>query len=295
MQRPKTLFLALTCLGGLVLPASAGVTVVNPKAKKGSGITRSSGAPAVGLKKAKHRPAGHVLLSVKNADLTKTVLPLFEKQVGVKIKWVGTPRKVSLRLVQPMPWQDALELVAQFTNTHVSTDHAGRVILKGKWSGFVDEKRAWDDLSGQVEAPERLKSSALLASALRPGETRHPVTQPRAIIPKIRVTTVSRGVYQSRPNVARVPRRPVPYKAQQPYRSLQPYRSNRPNVAAVQRARQPYRSNTPYRSNRPNRSLRPYRSNARPRPNRASRPNRSLRPYRSDAPTRSRPYRSERR
>jgi hypothetical protein len=82
---------------------------------------------------------GTVLFSVSRADLSSEVLPLFEQQVGVKVLWIGEPRQVSLRLTQPMPWPDALDLVCQFTSTHPTRDYQGRLVLKDGWGGDLGD------------------------------------------------------------------------------------------------------------------------------------------------------------
>ncbi len=76
-----------------------------------------------------------VLFSVTKADLATEVLPLFEQQVGVSIRWHGEPRALTLRLSQPVHWEEALSLVCQFTRTHPTRDYQGRLVLKDGWGG----------------------------------------------------------------------------------------------------------------------------------------------------------------
>jgi hypothetical protein len=81
-------------------------------------------------------PEGHVLFTVKKADLKLEVLPIFEAQAGKRIVWSGEPRKVSLRLLKPIHWEDALDLVCQFSRTHITRDYSSnRLVLKDGWSG----------------------------------------------------------------------------------------------------------------------------------------------------------------
>lgn len=93
----------------------------------------------------------HVHFVVKDADLATEVLPLFEQQAGIKALWTGDPRKVTLRLVNPIPWPDALDLVCQFTKTHPTRDYQDRLVLKNGWGGSLGD--------GDLRALER-KSAA---------------------------------------------------------------------------------------------------------------------------------------
>src|SRR5687767_15812185 len=72
-------------------------------------VATTTPAPAPGA------PAGRkphqVQFTVNRADLSSEVLPLFEQQVGIRITWLGDSRPVTLRLTQPMNWEDALSLV----------------------------------------------------------------------------------------------------------------------------------------------------------------------------------------
>src|SRR5690606_37216299 len=77
-----------------------------------------------------HRRNEQVLFSVTGADLATQVLPPFEQQVGVVVRWQGGPRTLTLRLAQPVRWEEALNLVCQFTRTHPTRDYQGRIILK---------------------------------------------------------------------------------------------------------------------------------------------------------------------
>lgn len=83
-------------------------------------------------------PRGHVLFDVKKADLKTQVLPLFFRQAGVEIKWSGPPRAVTMRLLKPVHWRDALSLVCRFSDTHLVRDYTGRWVLRDGWSGDLD-------------------------------------------------------------------------------------------------------------------------------------------------------------
>lgn len=83
-------------------------------------------------------PAGHVMFTVERRPLDE-VLGLFEQQAGIKIAWKGEPRPVSLRLKQPMQWNHALELVCQFTRTHLARDYQSRWVLKDGYGGTLGD------------------------------------------------------------------------------------------------------------------------------------------------------------
>lgn len=96
-----------------------------------SGVTLASGAKV----EARDRQRGEVLINVQDADLTTVVLPLFYEQAGVSIRYRGAPKKLTLRLVHPVAWEDALEIVCQFTQTHAATDRHGRLVLRKRYGG----------------------------------------------------------------------------------------------------------------------------------------------------------------
>ena len=84
-------------------------------------------------------PAGHVKFTVKDADLKEVVLPLIQKQAGVRITWTGSARRVKrLRFSEPVHWEDAMALVCQFTNTHLTRDYQGRRVLRHGYSGRLE-------------------------------------------------------------------------------------------------------------------------------------------------------------
>lgn len=95
--------------------------------------------PPVAAPATKAASAEMMVLKVQKADLATVVLPEFERQVNVKIIWLGDPRPVTLRLTQPVHWQEALKLVCQFTKTHLTTDYQGRKVLKDGWGGELGD------------------------------------------------------------------------------------------------------------------------------------------------------------
>lgn len=106
------------------------------------------------------RPAGTVLFSVEDADLSGDVLPLFEQQVGVRISYVGPARTVSLRLTQPLDWEHALDLVCRFTGTHLARDYKGELELRSRFGGKLPRQAEteFDDLDGQLVEPDYVES-----------------------------------------------------------------------------------------------------------------------------------------
>lgn len=82
-----------------------------------------------------------VMFSVRDADLATEVLPLFERQVGIRIEYDGPARKVTLPLVRPLDWELALELVCQFTDTHLVEDFKGRLVIEEGWVGRLEVPR----------------------------------------------------------------------------------------------------------------------------------------------------------
>lgn len=211
-------FIALSVFGfGLALAGSAQaqVTLVDPGQAKHQripkGVTLAAGSPRAEAPARREAPklrAGQVLFSVQDADLRREVLPLFEKQAGVEIKWFGEPRQVTLRLVRPVDWEVALDLVAQFTNTHSVRDRGGQVVLKDKWGGTPNEEEAFDDLNGQIDAPKR---RSVAASA--PKKRKIPVYTKRNIpVVQLGGGTIRMGPQgrAPQPYVSRTPRRAAP-------------------------------------------------------------------------------------
>jgi hypothetical protein len=114
-----------------------------------------------------------VYLNIRNADLSTDVLPLFERQLGLRVRYEGVARKVTLRLSRPIPWREALKLVARFSRTHLARDYKGTWTLRPRNGGEAGKKN--DDLDGQSPlARERdladrrvRRARALKASAVR--------------------------------------------------------------------------------------------------------------------------------
>ena len=106
-------------------------------AERREGVALVSGAPEP---RATRRP-WMVEFTVRGADLAGEVLPLFKAQVGLEITYDGPPRAVTLPLVQPVPWEAALELVCQFTDTHLVRDHRDRLRLEDGWAGRLEVPR----------------------------------------------------------------------------------------------------------------------------------------------------------
>ncbi len=45
-------------------------------------------------------------------------------------------------MIKPMEWREALELICQFTGTHVTTDYQGRLLLKNGYGGTLTDDDA---------------------------------------------------------------------------------------------------------------------------------------------------------
>jgi hypothetical protein len=101
------------------------------KAKANTGTVAAEGGRSTSVRLA----PGHVSFAFRGADLATEVLPTFQEQAGVTILWNGENRSLTLRLTDPLPWNEALELVCQFTKTHATKDWQGRLVLKDGWHG----------------------------------------------------------------------------------------------------------------------------------------------------------------
>lgn len=103
------------------------------------------------------RGAGEVYFKFDEADLTTEVLPLLNRQVGLRVRYRGPARAVTLRLTAPMHWKQALDLIARFSNTHLKRGADGKLELRNRYGGKAEGK--YDDLDGQVdlvvERPQR--------------------------------------------------------------------------------------------------------------------------------------------
>ena len=92
---------------------------------------------------------GYMLFTVEEADLQQVVLPIFAAQVGKEISWRGDPRKVSLRLTQPVHWLGVLDLVCRFTRTHPTRTYQGKMVLKDGWGGELGGEEEIELISTQ--------------------------------------------------------------------------------------------------------------------------------------------------
>lgn len=163
------------------------------KPKPAKGITIAS-TPRDFVRPAAKRRGGQVLFSVRNKDIND-VLEIIEKQVGVKVTYRGLPKRLSLRLTQPVTWEAALDLVQQFSGTHLHRDHRGRLQLRPRFGGKVNKSKH-DDLDGQIEKQRR--RSVLASSkrrsrrARRRGKRRGKIFRlpPRRGVPKVQIGTV---------------------------------------------------------------------------------------------------------
>lgn len=94
-------------------------------------------------KRRKKRPAqavpeGHIYLNLRNADLKTQVLPLLENQKKVEIVWLGGPRTVNLPLKRTLPWEEAVDLVCRFSDTHLVRVYTGRYELRDGYKGQLE-------------------------------------------------------------------------------------------------------------------------------------------------------------
>lgn len=80
--------------------------------------------------KARHLRPGHVQLRVRDADLARRVLPLFQEQAGVDITYDGPPQSITLLMQQPMPWRAALDLLLEFTRVRIRTENGRHIALE---------------------------------------------------------------------------------------------------------------------------------------------------------------------
>jgi hypothetical protein len=81
-------------------------------------------------------PPGYVCFDFKDVDLEKVAMPLFSNQAGIKIEYHGPSKNLTMRFDPPVKWQEALGLLCQWTQTHVTRSNiAGRLELK---LGYAD-------------------------------------------------------------------------------------------------------------------------------------------------------------
>jgi hypothetical protein len=130
---------ALATLGSLGLVALMGCSSSEEAPRKKPKLTKEQAKARAKQRRTAPPPPEipEVKFTFKKAKLRKQVLPEFERQAGVRITWDGPERKVSLRLTRPVPWPEALHLVCQFTNTHLTKDYQGRYLLKDGYGGTL--------------------------------------------------------------------------------------------------------------------------------------------------------------
>jgi hypothetical protein len=92
-------------------------------------------------------PRGYVLFSVRKADLKTKVLPHFQR-AGVPVVWRGGPKRVSLNIMNPMPWNVALDLLCRFHKLSYRKE-GGRVLLFNE--GDALSGRSFDKLPDGTE------------------------------------------------------------------------------------------------------------------------------------------------
>jgi len=95
------------------------------KASSGEG-----GAERPAQPKPKPRPLSDTIqLQVRDADLATEVLPLFEQEVGVSIRWSGPPKSITLSMQSPIAWQEALDMLKQFCDARTLSEVEGTITL----------------------------------------------------------------------------------------------------------------------------------------------------------------------
>lgn len=92
---------------------------------------------------------GEVYFKFDEADLTTDVLPTLQDQAGIRVRYRGPARAVTLRLTAPMHWEQALNLIARFSNTHLKRGAQGKLELRNRFGGKPEHR--YDDLDGQVD------------------------------------------------------------------------------------------------------------------------------------------------
>ncbi|HBP19441.1 MAG TPA: hypothetical protein DEA08_16835, partial [Planctomycetes bacterium] len=215
MNAKNTALLGLLVWGALLGTAQAEgklqIEVVGSKEKKGE--ASAAKAPTISNASIRERDEdprplelgpGEVFFRFDEADLTTEVLPLIRQQVGLRVRYRGPARAVTLRLTAPMHWEQALELIARFSNTHLKRGAKGKLELRNRYGGKTEGK--YDDLDGQVKLAVK-----------RP--RRRNVTLPPRNVPRIRLQVLasapvrgqaSVGGNRTRQTSARVGFRPAP-------------------------------------------------------------------------------------
>jgi hypothetical protein len=120
-----------------------------PKERVRTGVSSANGQAQARPRRLK---PGEVLFHLENADLSTVVLPLLEEQAGIKLGLQTKSRPVTLRLVQPIHWEAALDLVCRFANVHVTKDHAGKIVVRNSYGGELGSSENWNDIAGTLSA-----------------------------------------------------------------------------------------------------------------------------------------------
>lgn len=151
---------------------------------EGIRVARAGGAtapPPVERRRAAAEQGPRVLINARDLTL-REVLEQVEGQTGARIRWEGDERRLSLRLVRAMPLSEAIDLICQFTDTHLTRDYQGRLWLKDGWGGDLGDGTLDPDQVGYgnvagAEAPSRgsrvTLSSGANTSRVRGGGTRN--------------------------------------------------------------------------------------------------------------------------
>jgi len=93
-------------------------------------------------------PPGMVLFRFEGADLDTEVLPRLREQAGVELEWDGGPREVTLRLTEPVEWEDAVDLLCRFNDLHLAETYDGELELREEWGGELDGD--YEDIESQL-------------------------------------------------------------------------------------------------------------------------------------------------
>jgi hypothetical protein len=120
-----------------------------PKERVRTGVTSTNGQ---GQARPRRLKPGEVLFHLEDADLSSVVLPLLEEQAGIKLGLQTKSRPVTLRLVQPVHWETALELVCRFADVHVTKNHAGKIVVRNSYGGQLGSNEDWSDIAGTLSA-----------------------------------------------------------------------------------------------------------------------------------------------
>ncbi|RMG17784.1 MAG: hypothetical protein D6731_03445 [Planctomycetota bacterium] len=106
-------------------------------------------APPKAPPEAPAKRAEEVCFSVDDAPLRGEVLPIFARQAGVSIRWDGPEKRVRLRLVRPVHWTVALDLICRSAGVHLARDYRGKFVLKSGYGGSLGSD---EDVAALLEA-----------------------------------------------------------------------------------------------------------------------------------------------